>query len=235
MNEQKTQPKKKFTWKRTALGVVFLVLALIIFLQSGIREQVDVGRIRELGNNPYAAILIIIAMAGAWTFALPGSIFFFITPLLYSPLESAVIITLGSAAGTAAGYGAARFVGGPWVEQFRDSRVTRFLSRHSTFGMIFTLRIVPASQHGILNYSAGLLSISFLKFLGGTILAISIKSFLYATAIQQSVNAANIREALNTETVLALMGLALLGVTGHYVQQKKEKRDAEEEPRNDQD
>ncbi len=92
--------------------------------------------------------------------------------------------------------------------------------------MIFTLRIVPASQHGLLNYSAGLLHVGFLKFLGATLLAISIKGFLYATAIQNSVGASNIREALNTETVLALMGLAVLGLGGHLLQRRTENKEA---------
>ena len=218
--------KSRFVpWVRTVGGILVVATLLVLFLQSGLREQVSVERIRELGEHPLSALLIILAMAGAWTFALPGSVFFFITPLLFPPLEASAIITIGSAAGTAAGYSAARFIGGPWVERVRDSRWTKFLSRHSTFGMIFTLRIVPASQHGILNYSAGLLSIGFVKFLSATVLAIAIKGFLYATAIQQSVHASNIREALNTETVLALLGLAAFGVSGHLLQRRWQKAD----------
>jgi len=221
-----TKPSGSKRWIQTVAGLAILVAALIVFLQSGVRDQVAVERIRELGDHPLAALLIVLAMAGAWTFALPGSVFFFITPLLFPPLESAAIITVGSAAGTTAGYSAARFIGGPWFERYRESRMTRFMSRHSTFGMIFTLRIVPASQHGILNYSAGLLRIGFLKFLIATVLAIAIKGLLYATAIQQSVGASNIREALNIETVSALIALALLGISGHIIQRRKEERDS---------
>ena len=225
MTQGQTEKPASIRWYRTIGGLIVLGLLLTVFLQSGLREQIALERIKELGQHPLAPLVIILAMAGAWTFALPGSIFFFITPLLYPPLEAAVIITIGSAAGTTAGYSAARFIGGPWFERFRGSRLTTFLSKHSTFGMIFTLRIVPASQHGILNYSAGLLSIGFVKFLSATVLAIAIKGFLYATAIQQSVGATNIREALNVETVSALMALALLGVTGHLVQRRGEERD----------
>lgn len=212
-------------WIRTAAGLTLFAVALVLFLTSGLREDVAVEHLRELGTNPLTPVLIILAMTGAWAFALPGSAFFFITPLLFPPLEATAIITVGSAAGTAAGYAAARFVGGPWVERARSSRWNQFLARHSTFGMIFTLRIVPGSQHGILNYGAGALAIGFMKFLGATILAIGIKGFLYATAIQQSVGASNIREALNSETVAALMALAALGVAGHVVQKRAERGD----------
>ncbi|MCU0453511.1 MAG: VTT domain-containing protein [Bacteroidetes bacterium] len=221
----KSVPARRQLWIRTVTGLTLFGAALWIFLASGIREVVAVDHLRELGANPLTPVLIVLAMTGAWAFALPGSAFFFITPLLFPPLEATAIITIGSAAGTTAGYAAARFVGGPWVDRARSSRWNQFLARHSTFGMIFTLRIVPGSQHGILNYSAGALAIGFMKFLGATILAIGIKGFLYATAIQQSVGASNIREALNSETVAALMGLATLGVAGHLIQRRAERGD----------
>jgi uncharacterized membrane protein YdjX (TVP38/TMEM64 family) len=218
----------KSLWIRTGVGVTLFTAMLLLFLASGLREEVALDRLRQLGSNPLTPVLIVLAMTGAWAFALPGSAFFFITPLLFSPVEATAIITLGSATGTTAGYIAARYVGGPWVDRARSSRWNKFLSRHSTFGMIFTLRIVPGSQHGILNYGAGVLAVGFLKFLGATILAIAIKGFLYATAIQESVGASNVREALNTETISALLGLALLGVTGHLVQRWQEGKDSRE-------
>ncbi len=216
---------KRRLWTRTIVGLSLFAMALWLFLSSGLREEVAVDHLRELGSNPLTPVLIVLAMTGAWAFALPGSAFFFITPLLFPPLEATAIIVVGSAAGTSAGYAAARFVGGPWVDRARSSRWNQFLARHSTFGMIFTLRIVPGSQHGILNYGAGALAIGFMKFLGATILAIGIKAFLYSTAIQQSVGASNIREALNPETVAALMALAALGVAGHLIQRRTERGD----------
>ena len=212
----KTSPNKSL-WIRTAIGLTVFAVALALFLASGIREDVALERLRELGSDPMTPVLIVLAMTGAWAFALPGSAFFFITPLLFPPAEATAIITLGSMTGTTAGYLAARYVGGPWVDRARSSRWNRFLSRHSTFGMIFTLRIVPGSQHGILNYGAGALAVGFFKFLGATILAIAIKGFLYATAIQQSIGASNIRDALNPETISALLILAALGVSNNGV------------------
>lgn len=225
---ESTTPKRRL-WIRTTVGLSLFGIALWLFLSSGLREEVAVDHLRELGSNPLTPALIVLAMTGAWAFALPGSAFFFITPLLFPPLEATAIIIVGSAAGTSAGYAAARFVGGPWVDRARSSRWNQFLARHSTFGMIFTLRIVPGSQHGILNYGAGALAIGFMKFLGATILAIGIKAFLYSTAIQQSVGATNIREALNSETVAALMGLAALGVAGHLIQRRTERGDRRKE------
>lgn len=211
---------------RTIVGLLIIAGILTLFLLSGMREQVALERLRDLGGNPYTPMLIILAMTGAWTFALPGSMLFFVTPLLFSPWESTAILTLGSAVGSTAGYSTARWIGGPWVDRARSSRWSQFLSRHSSFGMIFALRIVPGSQHGIINYSAGALSVGFLRFLTATLSAISIKSFLYAVAIRQTAEATSIRDALDPATVAALVALAAIGVAGHVIHRRVHARDA---------
>src|SRR3989304_5533925 len=133
---------------RSIILSVVLVILLILFLMSGIREQATVENLRALGANRWTAFLIIMAMTGAWAFALPASVFFFIPPLLFSPLPATAIICVGSATGTTMGYIAARYIGGPWVERFRDHRVTRFLKRHSSFASLFAIRAFPSSPHG---------------------------------------------------------------------------------------
>jgi uncharacterized membrane protein YdjX (TVP38/TMEM64 family) len=202
---------------------IILVVALIVFLQSGLREQIQWEKLRELGENPLTPILIVTAMTAAWTFALPGSVFFFVTPLLFGAFEATIIVCLGSTLGTLAGYVAARYVGGPWVEKFRSHRITRFLERHSSFASLFAIRVVPSSQHWLINYGAGLLRLPLLRLLLATLAAMAIKGFLYAKAIQGSVGASNIRDALNWETVAALMVIAGLAVAGHIWQRKNSK------------
>ncbi|MEX1139955.1 MAG: VTT domain-containing protein [Bacteroidota bacterium] len=204
---------------------LILVAALIVFLQSGLKDQVRWEKLRELGENPLTPVIIVTAMTAAWAFALPGSVFFFVTPLLFGAFESTLIVCLGSALGTLAGYGAARYVGGPWVERFRNHAITKFLERHSSFASLFAIRVVPSSQHWLINYGAGLLRLPVMKLLLATVAAVSIKGFLYAKAIQGSVGASNIRDALNWETVVALTIIAGLAVAGHVWQRKNSKED----------
>jgi len=213
----------------SALAAFLLLLLFLLFLKSGVREQVTVENLRALGANPWTPVLIVTAMTGAWTFALPGSVFFFITPLLFSPLASTGIICLGSATGTTMGYVAARYVGGPWIERFRNHRVTRFLERHSTFSSLFATRVFPSSPHGFINYGAGLLKIPFPRFLVATLCGVGIKAFLYSTAIAGSVGASSIKEALSWQTVTALLVLTVLASVGHVLQRRWMKSD----PRSD--
>ncbi|MBI3005598.1 MAG: hypothetical protein HYY49_09320, partial [Ignavibacteriales bacterium] len=94
---------------QSLLVVAGLVLLFVVFMKSGLLELASRENLRDLGANPFAPLVIIAAMTGAWTFALPASVFFFITPLLFPPLASTGIICAGSAAGSAMGYVAARF------------------------------------------------------------------------------------------------------------------------------
>lgn len=215
---------------RSIIFAVVLAILLILFLTSGIREQATVENLRALGANRWTAFLIIMAMTGAWAFALPASVFFFITPLLFSPLPATAIICLGSATGTTMGYIAARYIGGPWVERFREHRVTRFLKRHSSFASLFAIRAFPSSPHGFINYGAGLVRIPLAKFLLATLCGVGIKAFLYATAISGSVGASSIGEALNWQTVTALTAISLLAIGGHVVQRRWEERDRASAP-----
>ncbi|MBI4427948.1 MAG: VTT domain-containing protein [Ignavibacteriales bacterium] len=215
---------RKIRLESLIVGVA-LVLLFVLFTKSGLREQVSRENLHELGANPFSPIIIIAAMAGAWTFALPASVFFFITPLLFPPLAATGIICAGSAAGSTMGYVAARFGGSPWFQRFNNSRVTRFLSRHSTFSALFTIRVFPSSPHMFINYGAGLLNIPFTKFILATLLGIGIKAFLYSTAIEGSVGASSMQEALNWQTVSALMALTGLGIAGHVMQRRWKKEE----------
>jgi uncharacterized membrane protein YdjX (TVP38/TMEM64 family) len=205
---------------RSAVAFCFLVLVFILYWNSGWHEHVTREKLQEFGNRPLTALIIIGAMTAAWTFALPASIFFFVTPFFFPPLLSAGIICSGCAAGTTMGYVVARFVGGPWVEQFRDSRPVKFLEAHSSFLSIFAVRIFPSSPHGLLNYGAGMLRIPFFKFLTATMCGVGIKALLYSAAIGSNLGARSIQDALTWQTLTILSILAILAIAGHTLQRK---------------
>jgi uncharacterized membrane protein YdjX (TVP38/TMEM64 family) len=174
----------------------------------------------ELRVNAWTPFLIICAMATSWAFALPASIFLFITPLLFAPHWSALITTIGCALGTGIGYLVARFVGGAWVDRFRDGRLHRFLMRHSSFMVLFAIRLTPSSPHGFINYGAGLARIPFLRFVVATTLALAIKSYVYAEAVHSTVGAKSLFDALNAKTMLSLTAVAALALMGHLLHRR---------------
>lgn len=202
-------------WPRLLLTLAIVCAALAVYRWSGLWESPE--GLLALGVGGRTAALIIFVMAFAWAFALPASMFLFITPLLFPPHVSALITTTGCVLGAGAGYVAARFVGGPWVERFRDGRLRRFFSRHSSFLVLFGVRLTPGSPHGFINYAAGLAAIPFVRFVVATTAAMAIKSYVYAEAVHGTVGADSLTDALSVRTMLWLFVAALLAFAGHAI------------------
>lgn len=205
---------------RSVLTVCLALLLLAGYRWSGLAQIVTEENLHELKFNVWAPVLIILAMAAAWAFALPASAFLFITPLLFAPHWSALITTAGCALGTTLGYLVARFVGGAWVERFRDGRLHRFLTRHSSFMVLFAIRLTPSSPHGFINYGAGLAQIPLARFVLATTLAMALKSYVYAEAVHQTVGAKSLFDALTPKTMLSLFAVALLSLAGHLLHRR---------------
>jgi uncharacterized membrane protein YdjX (TVP38/TMEM64 family) len=217
------RPKQMTRRNRILRSVITVCLALLLLLGyrwSGLGHIVTPENLQELKFNVWAPALIIIAMAAAWAFALPASAFLFITPLLFPPHWSALITTAGCALGTTIGYLVARFVGGAWVERFRDGRLHRFLQRHSSFMVLFAIRLTPSSPHGFINYGAGLAEIPLARFVLATTLAMALKSYVYAEAVHNTVGAKSLFDALTPKTVLSLFAVALLAIAGHLLHRR---------------
>ncbi|HKR02011.1 MAG TPA: VTT domain-containing protein [Pyrinomonadaceae bacterium] len=212
-------------WLRTLAGLGFVLVALLLYWWSGLGRMMTPENLAELRINVWAPVLIVCAMATAWAFALPASIFLFITPLLFAPHWSALITTVGCALGSGVGYAVARFVGGAWVDRFRGGRLHRFLMRHSSFMVLFAIRLTPSSPHGFINYGAGLARLPFARFILATTLALAIKSYVYAEAVHQTVGAKSLFDALNAKTMLSLSAVAALALVGHLLHRRYLKTD----------
>ena len=211
---------RRDSWSRTLIGISIVLLMLMLYWWSGLGRMMTPENLSELRVNVWAPALIICAMAASWAFALPASIFLFITPLLFAPYWSALITTTGCALGSSIGYGVARFVGGAWVDRFRDGRLHRFLMRHSSFMVLFAIRLTPSSPHGFINYGAGLARIPFARFVLATTLAFALKSYVYAEAVHNTVGAKSLFDALSAKTMLSLLAVALLALVGHWLHQR---------------
>ncbi|HEX8473801.1 MAG TPA: VTT domain-containing protein [Pyrinomonadaceae bacterium] len=209
--------RREHIW-RAALAVAVALVAVAFYRWSGLWEMPQ--RLSTMEAGGVAAAMIIVAMAAAWAFALPASMFLFITPLLFAPHWSALITTTGCAIGTAVGYLVARFIGGSWVERFRDGRLRRFLAQHSSFLVLFGIRLTPSSPHGFINYAAGMARIPILRFVTATTCAMAIKSYVYAHAVHNTVGAKTLMDALSGKTLLSLFSVAVLAFIGHVLRQR---------------
>ena len=207
--------RRRNLW-RLMTGAAVVIIGFSIYRWSGLWHSPE----QLSGAGGGTAAIIILAMASAWAFALPASAFLFITPLLFPPHWSALITTTGCVLGAAIGYYVSRFVGGSWVERFRDGRLRRFFERHSSFLVLFGIRLTPASPHCFVNYAAGFAHVPFVRFMISTTVAMSIKSYVYALAVHNTVGAKSLTEALSGKAMLSLFAVAVLAVIGHLVSQR---------------
>ncbi|HZH29251.1 MAG TPA: VTT domain-containing protein [Pyrinomonadaceae bacterium] len=202
---------------RMALALPAFMFAFILYRRGGnwsSPEQWQAG-----GASLFTAFIIVLIMAASLTCCLTASYFLILTPLLFPPHLSTLITTAGCVAGAAGGYLLARFVGGSWAERFRDGRVQRFLSTHSSFLTLFGLRLAP-TPHGVVNYAAGLARISPVRFLLATLAAMGLKSYVYATAVRTAVEAGSAANAVSAPVVLSLLAVAALSLVGHVVMRR---------------
>lgn len=198
---------------RVAVTLLALVVAFVLYFRGGAWSSPDEW---QAGGGFVTAFVIILVMAASLTCCLTASYFLILTPLLFPAHLSTAITTTGCVLGAAGGYLFARFVGGAWAERFRDGRVQRFLSTHSSFLALFGLRLAP-SPHGVVNYAAGLARISPARFLLATLAAMGLKSYVYAMAVRAAAGAGSATDAVSAPVVLSLFAVAALSLVGHVL------------------
>ena len=199
---------------RLAVVLLTVVIALLLYSRAGAwssPEQLQAG-----GAGLATALIIILFMMASLTCCVTASHFLILTPLLFPPHWSALITTTGSICGAAGGYLIARYVSSSWAGRFHNGRVHRFLSTHSSFLALFGLRLAP-SPHSFINYAAGLLRLPPARFFVATLAAMAIKSYVYATAVQNTIGAGSAAKAVSAPAMLSLFAVAALAFAGHVL------------------
>lgn len=199
---------------RIAVVLVAVVIAVLLYSRVGMWSSPE--QWQASGAGFITAFVIILIMTASLACGLTASYFLILTPLLFPLHWSAAITTTGSVLGAAGGYLIAGFVGGAWVARFQNGRVQRFMSTHSSFLALFGLRLAP-SPHSVVNYAAGLARIPPARFLVATLVAMLIKSYVYATAVQNAVGAGSAANAVSAPVVLSLFAVAALSLLGHVL------------------
>lgn len=211
--EQRVFKRRAGAWRITVLLLAFVV-ALLLYSRVGMWSSPE--QWQASGAGFLTALVIVLIMTASLACGLTASYFLILTPLLFPLHWSALITTTGSVLGAVGGYLIAGFVGGAWAARFQNGRVQRFLSTHSSFLALFGLRLAP-SPHSVVNYAAGLARIPPARFLIATLAAMSIKSYVYATAVQNAVGAGSAANAVSAPVVLSLFAVAALSLFGHVL------------------
>lgn len=128
---------------------------------------------RSLGFwGPLFAIFLMVLHSVVFV---PSEIIFFANIYIYGFALGLLYTWIGSMLGAYLSFYLARLFGKPLVEKFvsieKHEKFDRWFQKNGTFGL-FILRLIPLFSFNLLNYGAGIVSITFLQFTWSTALGI---------------------------------------------------------------
>lgn len=175
---------------------------------------------REYTQHWWLAVVLILAQALLFTFALAGSIFLWVAAPLYTPPMATFILAAGGALGGLGAYFFSNYLSHDWKEKVKDSRTYRMLQAQENFFTLFAMRVFPGFPHALVNYSAGILNARLSHFIVAAILGISIKSFIYARVIYSASASASPAVLLDLTVIGPLVVLSIFSAGGIFIKHR---------------
>jgi len=175
---------------------------------------------REYTQHWWLAVVLILAQALLFTFALAGSIFLWVAAPLYTPPMATFILAAGGALGGLGAYFFSNYLSQEWKDKVQDSRTYRMLQAQENFFTLFAMRVFPGFPHALVNYSAGILNAKLSHFIVSAILGISIKSYVYAGVIYSASNTASPGMLLDLKVIAPLVLLSIISAAGVFIKHR---------------
>lgn len=205
--------KRSHAKRLLLIGLLIVTgLGLEIAGAFDVRQLLEIAR--GLTQHWWLALILILAQALLFTFALAGSLFLWIAAPLYPPLTATLILACGGTLGGIGAYYFSRYLTADWKRRIENSRSYRLLHRRDNFFTLFAMRVFPGFPHALVNYSAGILRARLDHFVVAAMLGISIKSFLYARVIHRTSSELSIEVLLDWRVLTPLVVLAALSLGG---------------------
>jgi uncharacterized membrane protein YdjX (TVP38/TMEM64 family) len=204
---------------KTKLAIVALLVSLGLAME--IAGLLDARQIlifaREYAQHWWLIVVLILAQALLFTFALAGSIFLWVAAPLYTPPMATFILAAGGALGGLGAYFFSNYLSQEWKAKVQDSRSYKLLQAQENFFTLFAMRVFPGFPHALVNYSSGILNAKLSHFIVTAILGISIKSYIYARVIHSASSSPSLEMLLDISVIGPLVLLSIGCVLGVFV------------------
>ncbi|MCP4982199.1 MAG: hypothetical protein GY935_17110 [Gammaproteobacteria bacterium] len=179
---------------------------------------------REYAQHGWLIVILILAQAILFTFALAGSLFLWVAAPLYTPAMATFILTAGGALGGLGAYFFSSYLSEDWKQRIQGSRSYQFLHAQENFFTLFAMRVFPGFPHSLVNYSSGILHARLDHFIVAAILGISIKSYIYARVIYSASDSPSIEMLLDVWTLGPLILLSIVSAIGVFINYRSTRR-----------
>lgn len=209
--------------KLIALGV--LIAAGGLLQVSGLLDPAAlIALARQYADQWWLPVILILLQVVLFTFSLPGTVFLWITAVLFPPLTASLILAAGATLGGVSAYYFSARLSAEWVHRVEDSHVYKLLHKQDNFFTLLAMRLMPAFPHGLVNYSSGFLKTNLWHFVFAAFIGIGVKSYVYAGVIYQAASDAAFDDLLDVSIFGPLVLLAVgifIGVVVKYKWDKK--------------
>lgn len=204
------------------LSIIILLVAIGILFQ--IYGVLDVQKlfliVSGYTDQWWLIVVLIVLQIILFTFALAGSLVFWVVAPLYPPLISTLIVSVGAMLGGVGAYYFSKYITDDWIKKIEKSQVYKVLHKEDNFFTLFALRVFPGFPHSLVNYSSGILQVKLSHFMAAAFLGVGIKSYIYAGIIYNLSTTATIKDLLNFSTIAPLVLLSSISLAGVFMKYK---------------
>jgi len=180
--------------------------------------------VRGYTDQWWLVLLLIFLQVVLFTFALAGSLVFWVTAPLYPPEMATFILASGATLGGIGAYFFSRYLTDEWVKKIENTHAYKLLHKQDNFFTLFALRVFPGFPQSVVNYSSGVLNVKLSHFIAAAFLGVGIKSYIYADIIYNLTTTASIDDLMNFSTIAPLVLLSVFTFVGVFVKYKIENK-----------
>lgn len=176
---------------------------------------------RSESHHWWVPVVLIGFQIALFTLALPGSAMLLVVASLYPPGLATLLLTTGATLGALGAYWFARRETLAWSSRIKHSHLFHELEQRGDFLSLCAIRLLPAFPHSVINYGAGILQLPIGSFFASSIIGLGAKSFLYSNAIHSALQANELSELVQLDTLGPLVILALLATVAAFIHNRE--------------
>lgn len=214
-----SRPAKKRVPYKIIMFALLISAGVILHLLGWFdwRRFIELGE--EYAHTWWFAPAIIIIKVVLYTFALPGSVMFWVAGLFYNPITATLVIVAGGVGGASAAYFFARSISRGDADKVESSRFFSLLNKHTDLATLCAVRTLPNFPHTVINYGSAILNVPFPRFIISTLVGFTVKGYLYSSMIRRAATADGLSDVIDLKTFGSLIIVAALFIAGKAVQQ----------------
>ena len=206
--------------KKLLIVIVLITVGLLLDFAGWLDAEKILVVAREYTHHWWLVVVLILLQTILFTFALAGSLVFWVAAPLYPPAMATFILATGATLGGVGAYFFSSYMTDEWIHRIENSHAYKLLHKQDNFFTLFALRVFPAFPHSLVNYSSSVLKVKLSHFIPAAFLGVGIKSYVYSDIVYNLTTTASIDDLFNVSTVAPLVLLSVITFLGVFIKYK---------------